>query len=571
MTPAYVAAPAKRKWDDLAVLDALPFPHAKQPRLTGGFSHTHTDAPNHQVAAAAGSPTAFSPPAPTSTASAVTTPAVHNPSSPTLSAVLPRPPALPSKPTAVIDEQLLSPPGPEGSSPDASAARARAEAWIQLADNSQAGPAPAAPGDERGFDAAGGSSATQRLVDWSCDDLIAFADIARATPPRQPQPCISLVPAVMRQDRVGRSKPRLHPSTAHRLIPPPLQRISPQSAAVAEAQVGAPGSALAFASQRGHLSDLLASTQYLIPPSVHGDAPDPNVAHEVTASQLHHTALDVTSLAAARLVSFSPSGHTLVAYFPPCPALARGADVPLGRLCIWSRGQSGAQNDWVLVQQLVSNTACLATSSSSHDATFGGLFADPQAAAADANRAAARMAVEALVKPSEGVDQLSDEPVELCWLGLGRRPIFDLSSSAPTARTPTRGPQFPFRGRRRGDEEAFVLVGSRGRVYQFHRLTRWAGKDARPRLFSILEADLLGTCLAPAHASDTFDSAFLSKPRSFVNANLAPNAPREVVRSSIGLMKESNSFLVALQTRTVPPPNTSPSRESDLSRDVALC
>lgn len=79
-------------------------------------------------------------------------------------------------------------------------------------------------------------------------------------------------------------------------------------------------------------------------------------------------------------VSFSPSGHTLVAYFPPriapsdpgalrdisaasAPTLEQLANGPgpsqlpmmatFGRLCIWCRGPSGAVNDWDLRQALI--------------------------------------------------------------------------------------------------------------------------------------------------------------------------------------------------------------------------
>ena len=176
-------------------------------------------------------------------------------------------------------------------------------------------------------------------------------------------------------------------------------------------------------------------------------------------------------------------------------------------------------------------------------------------------------------------------------------------------RTPARGPQFPSRlfpagpesngsliasptqgltGSKNAEyeEQAFVIVGSSGKIYQFHRLPSSVVSGAQagdmnghikpedqqslqqhaqnqlphtPPLFKILEADLFATCLSPASgvsstptANEGNASASLprSSKRSYVRANIIP--PRYVTMASIGAVVDSNTILIATRSHRQP-------------------
>ena len=110
------------------------------------------------------------------------------------------------------------------------------------------------------------------------------------------------------------------------------------------------------------------------------------------------------------------------------------------------------------------------------------------------------------------------------------------------------------------EEQAFVIIGSQGRVYHFHRRSGTAAygpslfplANVLPKgdLFSITEADLFSESLAPALTDPTsalHPPAPQNKQRSFTTS--AQTSSRSVVSASIGRVVDSNSLLVATCSR----------------------
>jgi hypothetical protein len=161
------------------------------------------------------------------------------------------------------------------------------------------------------------------------------------------------------------------------------------------------------------------------------------------------------------MVSFSPQGTTLIAYFPPradpgpftplshatssTTTMAgglEGGSGTFGRLCIWTQAPNRALNDWVLSQHFVCGVGvggmeeeAVLQAQHTHqggpgqqgDAAGTGATGFGQGRARLGALATLAFALQVQQQLPHGADQqavldmLSDEPVEIKWLGIGRQ------------------------------------------------------------------------------------------------------------------------------------------------------
>ncbi len=336
-------------------------------------------------------------------------------------------------------------------------------------------------------------------VDWSAQDLIAFADWAAPAGSRsgaggestgssksrgkrrageeesKGMPCVSLFPYLPSSspetgktegEGAGKdakaSRHSRHPARAHRLFPPALLPHVPGVMQVGQQGQGPSGSSgpgiqpassmqqrpigasssqqssmNAAASQQSHLFSSQSSERNGIQSTLHSSTTVPGSApagpiSAASAARLAAQADPLTrSLGEASLVSFSPDGSTLLAYFPArehssSSQAAAGADAEagVGRLCIWAQAtRCRALNDWILVQQVVTNVSLPsspsnALTSDANPATGASGSTNPLIAAA---LATALQQYQAQAQVLGALDVMGDEPISIKWLGTGRK------------------------------------------------------------------------------------------------------------------------------------------------------